>query len=509
MSQVDLSRLRIDDPAASRPRRPRGPRLAVGAVALVGVALLASFLWPLLFSARPVRTAAVAAVHAAQGSAGTAASGAARAAARSTVAEAVGWVEADPFPIVVRPLIRGHVATLEVLEGAEVRAGETVIATLESAELLAARDRALAAHAEEQANVAARRAERDLAAARLQQNAEARLRERELRDRLAALETRLRTAQERQRLAVAEAAGARALVVAQERLEAAGTAHAVALERARAALDAAAASTAAAEREVEGLRAESAALTTTLKLARELVAEPVELRGALAVAEAGLAKAERALARAETELTIAEREFGWTTVTAPVDGVVLRLEARPGEMVGHGEKGLVALYDPQHLRARIDVPFDSLAGLHEGQAVEIRSEAIGDRVVAGVVQRIVHEADLLKNTLQVQVGLADPPRMLRPEMLCRARFLGADGADGAGVPAGAASVADVFVVPGEAVRDGAVFVVDPTTATARRVPVEVVGTDGERTRVLGALSPTQRVALDPVVDGERVQEVER
>ena len=149
----------------------------------------------------------------------------------------------------------------------------------------------------------------------------------------------------------------------------------------------------------------------------------------------------------------------------------MRLEAQPGDLVGQGAAGVVALYDPKKLRARIDVPLDSLAGIFEGQRVEVTSEAIGDVVVAGVVQRLQHETDMLKNTLQVKIGLIDPPALLRPETLCRARFLAPAAENGA--PAAAAVAA--FRVPQAAVRGGAVFVYDPANRRVRAVAVEVDG----------------------------------
>ncbi|MCK5944503.1 MAG: HlyD family efflux transporter periplasmic adaptor subunit, partial [Planctomycetes bacterium] len=216
-------------------------------------------------------------------------------------------------------------------------------------------------------------------------------------------------------------------------------------------------------------------------------------------------EATAALEQARTDVMIAERELGWAVVHSPVDGVVMRLEAQPGDMVGHGASGVVALYDPKQLRARIDVPLDSLAGIHEGQRVELTSEATGDTVVRGVVQRLQHETDLLKNTLQVKVGLDDPPELLRPETLCRARFL-APARDDAG--AGTTEI-DAFRVPKAAVRGGQVFVYEPASRSARAVTVEVVGERDGAAIVRGPLSPTQKVVLDPVEHGESVVEENR
>tara|TARA_R110002074_G_scaffold253676_1_gene425757 strand:- start:147 stop:671 length:525 start_codon:yes stop_codon:yes gene_type:complete len=170
-------------------------------------------------------------------------------------------------------------------------------------------------------------------------------------------------------------------------------------------------------------------------------------------------------------------------------------------MVGHGEKGLVVLYDPKKLRARIDVPIDSLSGIREGQAVEITSDAIGDVVVKGVVQRLQHESDMLKNTLQVKIGIEDPPALLRPETLCRARFLAPTTSE----EPDTANRVLAWRVPKTAVNDGKVYLFDPKSGTARAVAVEVLGEDGDAAIVRGELSPTHRVVLDPVTDGEAIQ----
>ena len=60
-----------------------------------------------------------------------------------------------------------------------------------------------------------------------------------------------------------------------------------------------------------------------------------------------------------------------------------------------------------------------------------------------------------------------------------------------------------------AVRGGAVFVYDPASRRVRAVDVQVDGEDGPDVIVRGALSPTQRVAIDAVDDGEVVTEATR
>ena len=183
---------------------------------------------------------------------------------------------------------------------------------------------------------------------------------------------------------------------------------------------------------------------------------------------------------------------------APVSGIVMRLDAAPGMITGPDAVPIVAIYDPRHLRARIDVPFGSVAAVHAGQQVQLRCESLGNTVVRGVVQRLQHESDLLKNTLQVKVELLDPPALLRPETLVRANFLATAGEQSTGPSS--------FRVPRAAVAGDRVFVFDPVAHVARAVAVQVVGESDGDALVIGELSVAQRVVLAAVRDGERIEE---
>ncbi len=491
MSHVDLSSLRMGAPAAAMPRRPIGPRVLTGLAGLLVLAIALTFAWPLLQPARLVTTAAVRSAEAA-GSTAT-----------STVAEAVGWVEADPFPVLVRPLVAGRIRTIEVLEGAVVKGGETVLATLESATLQAAFERAEVTVTERNVAYEAASTAHGEALARVAQNAEARRALAAAQIAVAEAEMRLAAAEGMRERTIAEERGAVAALAAQEQLQAAGTSNTVALERARAAAAAAAATTTSARNEAEAAAKVRSAALQALAIADELATNRVDLDWAVHKAMREVDRARAAQGTARAELEIARREWLWCKqVIAPCDGVVLRLLASPGSETGPDGEGILSLYNPKLLRARIDVPLGSLQGIIAGQKVDLRSEVTGNLSVQGVVQRIQHESDLLKNTLQVKVELLDPPALWRPETLCRARFLGAENSK-QGAPEAA------FLVPKEAVREGRVFVIDPRGSLARAIPITVVRDEADGQVVRGELSTTQRVILTAVHDGERVQEQTR
>ncbi len=485
MSKVDLSALRMSEKTPTAPRRPLAPRLLTGAFAVLALAVILSFVWPLLMPTRHVPMAPV--------RAGTTATS-----ASTIAAEAVGWVEADPFPVWVRPLVAGRIESIEVLEGAVVEQGKTVIARLASAELLAAHDRALAAQLEQQRAVAVAETELHLARERLLQNAEARLRLVEAQTMLHQLTGKVAAATSAVPKAAAMVREATATATAQDRLAAAGTSNEVARERAHAAVAAAEAAHTAAVGELNAAEQELAAAHERVALATELRDGPVDLRLGVSIEEHKLERARAAAASADTDVQVAARELHWTTVLAPASGVVMRLDAAPGMITGPGAEPIVAIYDPAHLRARIDVPLASVAAIHAGQQVQIRCEALGTAVVRGVVQRLQHESDLLKNTLQVKVELLDAPPLLRPETLVRANFLATAGEQSTG-PA-------TFRVPRAAVAGDKVFVFDPVAHVARAITVQVVGESDGDALVRGELSVAQHVVLAPVRDGERIEE---
>jgi multidrug resistance efflux pump len=430
---------------------------------------------------------------------------AAGALATAVLAEAAGWVEPDPFPTAVRPLVSGRVESLEVREGDVVQAGVTVLARLRSAALEAAAERAGALVAERERARDAAAAAHAVRAAMLAQCAAPRLAKLDAEERAAERQARLAAARGTVRRTRAEAAGAAAAAAAQDELAAAGASNTIARTRAAAAAAAAAALAEAAVQELAAVEADHAAAAARVVLATALLTEPVELQGAVTTAAAALAEAEAALASARTEQAIADRELRWTTVVAPQDGVVLRLGVGPGAAAGHDGDPLLWLYDPARMRARIDVPLAAVGAVDVGQTVLVRSEVLGDAVVHGIVQRVQRESDLLKNTLQVKVQLLEPPLLLRPETLCRARFLAPPPTgDDAG-----ATAPRTFLLPRSAVRDGTVFRFDPSARCARAVAVTVLQEQGDEVLVTGELSPTHRVILTTVHDGESVQEATR
>jgi multidrug efflux pump subunit AcrA (membrane-fusion protein) len=157
---------------------------------------------------------------------------------------------------------------------------------------------------------------------------------------------------------------------------------------------------------------------------------------------------------------------------------------------------VVRLYDPQKLQVRIDIPLAEAAKVDIGMKAEIVAQNLPDRVFHGQVTRLVHEADIQRNTLQVKVRIDNPSPELKPEILARARFLGRSGpASGPGESA-RAFVPRAYVHRGE--RGHAhVMVVNQARQTAEMRIVTLGGaTLGDAIEILDGLRPGDRVIAD-------------
>lgn len=210
-------------------------------------------------------------------------------------------------------------------------------------------------------------------------------------------------------------------------------------------------------------------------------AEAILARSAVALAACAVQSAE--LARASAALDL-ER----CRITAPVDGIILRLAAVPGQRMGLDDAGsaLVAeLFDPGRVQVRADVPLAESAAVQPGMRAEVSCDLIPDRPLIGRVVVVAGQADAARNTLPVHVAIDAPPAGLRPDMLARVRFL-------SNAPASAGPQS--LLAPSAGLRDrqgdhAIAWVVD---ADGRL--------EGRQVRVLG----TERDGWVPVGDGLRL-----
>lgn len=526
-TQTDLSALRrgLAPVGGAEPLRVRVPmppiqwrtRIALPAIIFAGAAGL------LLYAGRNVLTPAID-VHVVPvvqkvtpaGEPTTARSGQ-PAAPAGPIVTAPGWVEADPYSTAVSALTNGVVAEVLVLEGQRVEVGQVVARLIdEDARLELQRAEAEVKSAE--AALAEARAAHD-AAQRDWDNPV------DLTRKAAAARAGLEKAEAMLAQWPAEVAAAEAMAqdknAEYERIARLGEQASeietirsrLQYEAAKAEAEAIRLSKPARIADVEAMKAELAAAEADLRLR-------IADRRALDEAAAKVAQAEAMVGRASAMRAAAALRLDRTQVRSTFEGMVMSRLVEPGSKVMFEADDprmsqIVRLYDPKHLQVRVDIPLSEAARVGVGDRAEIVVQVLPDRTFKGEVTRLVHEADIQRNTIQVKVRIDDPTPELKPEMLARARFVGhAAGHGDAATDMAVAGGSGGLFAPATAIRDqtgekAVAWIVDQKTSTARRKAIELgYGRSGDWIEIATGLAPGDRLIVGDVshlTDGRRVR----
>ncbi len=311
---------------------------------------------------------------------------------------AAGWVEPRPTPILVTALAEGVVERLLVVEGQEVKPGEPIARLVDAdARLALASAEAELKQREAEAQVLLAKTETDLLYLPFQ------LKAAEAQSRFA------RTDYEKKEAARSSVPEVQIYMADRD------------MTMAKAKVDELTVRNKRLEREVSTLKRMADSF-----LKGESWAPHAPLTDTEAAMKANLIRIEQAQVGVDSARLRLER----MSVRAPIGGRVLSLVARPGSrlmgqspMHAADASTVVTLYDPKRLQVRADVRFEDLPGVQPGQPVRIESPAVPRGAVDGTVLLVTSIADIQKNTLQVKVAIADPPPVLKPDMLVQTTFL--------------------------------------------------------------------------------------
>jgi len=123
-------------------------------------------------------------------------------------------------------------------------------------------------------------------------------------------------------------------------------------------------------------------------------------------------------ARAQYEA--AALELSYTTVTAPISGVVASCEVKPGNFV-QIHSPIIRIVDIRTLEATLNVPEREIARLGPGQPVELVADALPGQVFTGAVDRVAPVVEAGTGTFRV-VSRFDGAGALQPGMFARLKI---------------------------------------------------------------------------------------
>ena len=198
----------------------------------------------------------------------------------------------------------------------------------------------------------------------------------------------------------------------------------------------------------------------------------------LALAEIDLRSRQESLSQARATLAQANDNLARTEIRSPIDGIVIKLDIKPGEAVITGTTNvpgseLAIIADPSAMLAEVEVDEADIAKVRIGQDAAIFASAFPDTPLDGVVETIAASAtrDQAKQNLffEVKIRLHDPGRQgVLPGMSARAEIYTESSEGALAVPLQSV----LYDTDREAETEQAyVFVVDGDKAVRRDVEI--------------------------------------
>jgi HlyD family secretion protein len=216
----------------------------------------------------------------------------------------------------------------------------------------------------------------------------------------------------------------------------------------------------------------------------------------ISVDRSKLRQAEAQVTQAHSSLKQLEEQLSYTTITSPMDGVILSRDVEKGDAVssilvlGSTATLVMTIGDIHQVYVQGKVDESDIGKVYLGQPARIKVESFKDKTFLGKVTRIAPlgvEKDNV-TTFEVRVSIDNPGGELKANMTANAEILLEEHKN-------------VLTVPEQAVlydkdRNASVEVPDPKEKKGRRtVPIKAGISNGTKTEVLAGLKPGDTVIL--------------
>lgn len=137
-------------------------------------------------------------------------------------------------------------------------------------------------------------------------------------------------------------------------------------------------------------------------------------------------------------------------ITAPIDGVVLREDAEPGEIADSAD-ALIWVGDPSALRVNTEVDEEDIPLVEAGQTALVKADAFPNRAIEGEVSSITPKGDPVNKIYRVYVSLPED-HPLKIGMTTEVNIIIREKPDALLIPASALVNSHVWVVENKRAR---------------------------------------------------------
>jgi membrane fusion protein (multidrug efflux system) len=194
----------------------------------------------------------------------------------------------------------------------------------------------------------------------------------------------------------------------------------------------------------------------------------------------------------------AEQQLAYSTITAPVDGVVANKTATIGQVVSPGV-ALLTVQDISQVYAVINVEQKNLGVVKEGQAANVSVDAYPGKTFAGTVEVMNPEAGAANRMFRTKIKLENAAGELKPGMFANVQLVTGDSVK-------------VLTVPQAAViqKQGMYYVFQVQDGKAVRTQIEVGAATGSTIEVKSGLEAGAQViatSVNRLKDGDAVRAV--
>ena len=205
----------------------------------------------------------------------------------------------------------------------------------------------------------------------------------------------------------------------------------------------------------------------------------MEATAQLASAKSALKAAQQSKAEAESEYSRATAMMQYATIRAPFSGVITKRYASTGSMIQAGIASqtqampVVTLAQDDLLRLILPVPVSDVAGIRDGQAVDVNVVSLG-RTIEGKVTRYADSVQTETRTMDTEVDVPNHDGTLIPGMYAEVHLHLTARSNVLSVPLDAVDGLGTSVQQAYAVRDGVIHLTTVKTGLQTPTRVEIL-----------------------------------
>lgn len=219
-----------------------------------------------------------------------------------------------------------------------------------------------------------------------------------------------------------------------------------------------------ADANLEQVRANYVRTKADLDRIRQLYEHKVVSRSELDQARAEFKSYEAQLSASSKKLDIARKHLGYTSLTAPFDGWIGRVESNIHQNVTPGQ-AVVSLTAGRQMKMYVAVPDILISQVNDGDRVKVRFDALPGRTMDGKVMEVGVDSSS-GSTYPVKVYLDNADKLVRSGMSGHVSFIGKSSGK-----------SRIFLPPvaviGDSTGTRSVWLVDNETSTVKKQIVTV------------------------------------